>query len=148
MRCNAGANGGDIFLAHRLVQHPFEIGVSVDLHAERSLRPTAYGGLDTFLFHVGALDQPKPNGRTTVRHARAGPRVELLLHGVGISEVRLQYDTGADIFHAVAVKRTHEGGGGEVHIAVFLHVEVNKFRHAVAIGAGENLAGGGAKKFF
>ena len=55
--------------------------------------------------------------------------------------VGLQRDAGAAVSPARAVERPHEGLGGEVHVAVFLHVEIDEFRHDLAVGAGEAAAG-------
>jgi hypothetical protein len=51
----------------------------------------------------------------------------------GIGNVGLERDARADPVHAGTVQRAHEHLGGEVHVAVLLHVEVDELGNAGAV---------------
>ena len=55
-------------------------------------------------------------------------------HAEGIGDVTLQGDAGAYRFEPRPVERPHKRFGGERHVPVFLHVQVDEFGHHPPFG--------------
>ena len=141
MRTHTEVHGGEILRAHSLGEHAFEVGIRLRLGGKRRLRPAADGRLDPFHLHVGALDEAQHHRRATGSDASAGPVVEAALHRGSVGQVRLQHDARVHALQPGPAQRAHEGLGREVHIAVFLHIEVNHLGHHAAVGPLKSLFG-------
>ena len=134
VRRHAHAHGAEIFRRDRPGEHPLVVRVGLGLGLERRLRPAAQRRLDTLHLHVRAFHDADRDRAAAAGHAGARPFVQLAHHTRRVGNVGLERDAGVHALEPGPVERAHEGLGSEPHVAVFLHVEVDEFRHGRAIG--------------
>ena len=119
--------------AQALVEHALEIGVRLPFGPERGLGPAMQRRVHPLHLHVGALDEPYGDRRAPRLHPRPRPCSDLPLHGEGVGQIGLQGDAGARVLKSRPVEGAHEDLGGDPHVPVLLHVQVDELRHLRAV---------------
>ena len=120
------AHGVGVLRAHGGVDQPLVGGVDVGLGAVGRRRPAVDLGLGGLHREVGALDDADLDRRTALLAAGAGPRQQLLEHGVALGQVGLQHDAGLDVAELLLGQHRREDVDGQREVAVLLHVEVHE----------------------
>ncbi len=148
VRSDAHSHRRQVLRLEGVVEHPPVVGIRFEFGLERGLRPAVEGGIDPLHFHVGSLDDPDRHRLATGSDPLSRPGGDPSLPPKRIGHIGLQRDPGSHGLEPRPGERLHEGLGREGQIPVFLHVEVDEFRLAAAVGPDEGRLLGLAVKPF
>ena len=101
-------------------------GVDVGLGAVGRWGPAVDLGLGGLHREVGTLDDPDLDRRAALLAAGAGPRQQLLEHGMALRQVGLQHDACLQVAELLLGQHGREHVDGQCEVAVLLHVEVHE----------------------
>ena len=115
-----------IFRLAGVVEHAFVVGIDAGFVEVGSLRPVVEFGIDFFHGEIGSFDEADFDGRASFFDTGTRPVGEFDLDGMGVGEVGLEDDAGAEVEELGFIEDGFKNVEGEVEVAVFLHVEVDE----------------------
>ncbi len=120
------AHGVGVLRAHRGIDQALPGGIHVGLGPVGRGRPAVDLGLGGLHREVGPLDDADLDRGAALLPTGAGPREQLLEHGVALGQVGLQHDARLDVAELLLGQDRREHVDRQREVAVLLHVEVHE----------------------